>query len=216
LIRENEEGGKEEPVETVYIDMPSDASGAVTELMQNRKGMLTSYDSLSDDRVRLQFSIPSRRFFGVRSHVLTITKGEGILSSEVTGYMPYQGAQFSRANGSLISDRSGKTTDYALANIEERGKLFIRPATEVYEGMVIGECSRDNDMNVNPVRGKKLTNVRSVSSDGITILAGVRDMSLEEYIEWIDDDEWIECTPKNIRVRKKELAGAKRTVIRNR
>ena len=215
LLRENEKGEKEEPVETVYIDMPSETSGAVTELMQLRKGMLESYDNLSETRVRLQFLIPSRRFFGVRSHVLTITKGEGILSSEVTGYVPYQGAMFSRANGSLISDRSGKTTAYALANLEERGKLFIRPSVEVYEGMVIGECSRDNDMNVNPVRGKQLTNVRSVSSDGITILAGVRDMSLEEYIEWIDDDEWIECTPKSIRVRKRELTGAKRSVIRN-
>ena len=133
---------------------------------------------------------------------MTMTKGEGLMSSLFHGYIDYLGPMRHRKYGSLVADRTGQCTEYSLSTLQERGILFVGPQTEVYEGMIIGECSGNNDMNVNPIKGKKLTNVRSVNSDGITILKGLRHLSLEDYMEWIDDDEWIECTPQNIRIRK--------------
>ncbi|MCB9229386.1 MAG: translational GTPase TypA [Deltaproteobacteria bacterium] len=216
MLQEDEQGRKMEPIETAVLDLPEIYSGDVTQLFQNRKGILAAYAQLSDSRVRLSFDIPTRGLIGIRSRYLTLTKGEGLFSSRLKEYQPFKGDLMIRKNGTLISDRTGKTTDYALASLEERGVLFIKPGTEVYEGMIIGECSRENDMNVNPVRPKKLTNVRSVTSDGLIILSGTRDMSLEQCIEWIDEDEWIECTPLHIRLRKKVLAANQRSVIRSR
>ncbi len=214
LMKYDENGQKLEPIERATLDLPEDNVGEVTELMQERKGILSKYETKGHGRVRLLFDIPSRGLIGLRSRFLTITRGTGLISSEILRYEPYKGTMLARKNGTLIADRQGKATDYALQSLEERGVLFIRPGAEVYEGMVIGECSRENDMNVNPVKPKKLTNIRTTASDGLIILAGIREMSLEKCIEWIDDDEWIECTPKNIRIRKKELAQNKRTVIR--
>lgn len=207
-------GDELEPIEIATLDLPEEFCGEVTALFQNRKGILASYEAMSTGRIRLKFEIPARGLIGIRSRYLTITRGEGLFSSELKGYEPYKGHMLHRKNGTLISDRPGKATDYALSSLEERGVLFIKPGTEVYEGMIIGECSRENDMNVNPVKPKKLTNIRSVSSDGLIILAGTKDMSLEEYIEWIEDDEWIEITPISVRVRKKILAANQRSVIR--
>lgn len=214
MFKENENGEKLEPMEKATLDLPEAYCGDVTELFQNRKGILSGYENQSTGRIRLTFNIPSRGLLGTRSKFLTLTKGEGLFSSELVGYEVFKGHMLHRKNGTLIADRSGKTTDYALSTLEERGVLFVKPGVEVYEGMVVGECNRENDMNVNPVRPKKLTNIRTTSSDGLIILAGTKNMSLEEHMEWIDDDEWIECTPESIRIRKKVLAGNLRSVIR--
>jgi GTP-binding protein len=214
VMKKDEHGKPLEPIELAVLDLPKAYTGDVTEMFQSKKGRMSFYEDIANDRVRLTFEIPSRGLLGIRSRFLTATRGEGLFSSQLKGYEEYRGDMLARQNGTLIADRSGKTTDYALQYIEERGELFIRPGTEVYEGMVIGECNRPNDMNVNPVKPKKLTNMRSTSSEGLIILSGVRDMSLERCIEWIDDDEWIECTPKNVRIRKKMLDQNKRSVIR--
>ena len=214
VLKKDANGHILEPIELAVLDLPKPYTGDVSEMFQTKKGRMSFYEEIGNERVRLTFEIPSRGLLGIRSRFLTATRGEGLFSSQLKGYEAYRGDMLARANGTLIADRSGKTTDYALQYIEERGELFIRPGGEVYEGMVIGECNRPNDMNVNPVKPKKLTNMRSTSSDGLIILAGARDMSLERCIEWIDDDEWIECTPKIIRIRKKILDGSKRSVIR--
>ncbi len=214
VMKKDDKGNTLEPIELAVLDLPKAYVGDVSEMFQSKKGRMSFYEELGNERVRLTFEIPSRGLLGIRSRFLTATRGEGLFSSQLKGYEDYRGDMLARANGTLIADRAGKTTDYALQYIEERGELFIKPGTEVYEGMIIGECSRPNDMNVNPVKPKKLTNMRSTSSDGLIILSGARDMSLERCIEWIDDDEWIECTPKTVRIRKKVLDQTKRSVIR--
>lgn len=208
------DGEKQEPVERAVLELPEAHSGEVTEMFQTRKGILANYEATGNERVKLEFDIPSRGLLGIRTHYLTATRGEGLFSSELKGYEPYKGDMLHRKNGALVADRKGKTTEYSLATLEDRGVLFIGPSVEVYEGMVIGECARENDINVNPTKEKKLTNIRTSSSDGITMLSGTRDMNLERCIEWIDDDEWIEVTPSTIRVRKKTLPGNLRSVIR--
>ncbi len=210
----DEEGNLLEPIELAVMDCPQDFSGEVTDLFQNRKGILSSYENLPNNRVRLTFEIPTRGLLGMRSKYLTTTRGEGLYNSKFKAYEPYKGDMLHRANGSLIADRNGKTTEYALKALEDRGVMFIKPGTDVYEGMIIGECARENDINVNVCKEKKLTNVRSVTSDGLTILQGIRDMNLERCIEWVEDDEWIEVTPSNIRLRKKILPQNQRSVIR--
>lgn len=216
MVMFKEEGGQKlEPIEEATLILPEEFSGDITNLLQSRKGILTSYEASGEDRVRLTFDIPTRGIIGIRSRFLTLTRGQGLFNYKLKSYEPFKGEMLVRKNGTLISDRSGKTTDYALQTLEDRGILFIRSNTEVYEGMIIGECARENDINVNPVKPKKLTNVRSTSSDGLVILSGIREMSLEECIEWIDDDEWIECTPSFIRLRKKILPANQRSVIRS-
>ncbi len=214
LFKRDENGNLLEPIEEAILDLPAEATGDVTEMFQGRKGLMQSFETAENGRVRLVFAIPTRCLIGTRSRYLTLTKGTGLFSTKLKEFASYKGDMLARKNGALIADRTGKCTDYALSSVENLGQLFIKPATEVYEGMVIGECSRENDINVNPVRPKKLTNIRSVSSDGLIILAGHRDLSLEQMIEWIDEDEWIECTPKFVRIRKKILGANGRTVIR--
>ena len=216
MFKKDQDDQKLEPIEEATADVPESFSGEVTELFQRRKGILTSFENQTAGRVRLTFEVPTRGLVGIRSRFLTLTRGEGLMSAKLKGFEPFKGMMLHRQTGALVADRSGKATDYALSALEERGTLFIGPGTDVYEGMIIGECARENDMNVNPVKPKKLTNVRSVTSDGLTILAKPRKLSLEEYMEWIDDDEWIECTPTSIRVRKKVLAANQRGVIRSR
>ncbi len=214
LMKQDEQGNLLEPIESAVLDLPSAFSGEVTELFQGRKGILSAYENLHGDRVRLVFEIPSRGLLGVRTHYLTATRGQGLFSSEIKGYEPFRGEMIHRKNGSLVADRAGKTTDYALVSLEELGMLFIGPGTQVYEGMIVGECSRANDINVNPTKEKKLTNIRAAGSDGLTILSGTRDMNLEACIEWIEEDEWIEVTPLSVRLRKKVLPQNLRSVIR--
>jgi GTP-binding protein len=152
---------------------------------------------------------------GIRSRYLTATRGDGLFSSYLTEYTPHRGEIPHRMNGAMVADRSGDSIEYALLSLEERGMLFIRPGVKVYEGMIIGEYSKDNDLNVNPCKEKKLTNIRSAHAEVLVTLSGIREMSLERCLEWIDEDEWIEVTPKNIRMRKKVLAQNLRSVKRS-
>jgi len=211
VLLKKEDGVTLEPFERVILDLPEANAGEVTRMYQQRKGVLAAYEAMTlvgneEQRVRLVFDIPTRGLLGTNSMYKTATRGSGLISSEAAGYKPHTGSIMHRLTGSLIADRSGSTTEYALASVQERGVLFIGDGVEVYEGMIIGECAKENDLNVNPVRPKKLTNVRSTGSDGLTNLYGIKKMSLEKCIEWIDDDEWIEVTPKSVRLRKKILA----------
>ncbi len=204
VVREID-GEKHEPMEKVLIDVPEEYVGAVTTKLPDRKGQLLGMEPIGSGRTRLTFRIPSRGLIGFRTEFLTDTRGTGIMNSLVDGWAPYQGAVARRPNGALISDRSGKATPYAIFNLQPRGRLFIAPSTEVYEGMVCGEHNRENDLEVNIIREKKLTNIRAAGKDENVIVSSARRMSLEDAIEWIDDDELVEVTPKSIRLRKKEL-----------
>jgi GTP-binding protein len=222
LIIKDENGMKREPLEKATLDLPEEFASDVTRMFQERKGILMSYEAVgtqsgpggTQNRVRLEFEIPTRGLLGMRTKYLTATKGEGLFSSEMIGYTDWKGEMLHRLNGALISDRAGFATEYALINLDDRGLMFIKPGDEVYEGMIIGEFNKENDLNVNPVREKKLTNVRAAGSDHYVALKGTRDMTLERCIEWIEQDEWIEVTPKNIRIRKKVLQGNQRSIVR--
>lgn len=216
------ENGKEEPLERATLDLPEEFASDVTRMFQERKGILMSYEVTgthsgpngSQNRIRLEFEIPTRGLLGMRTKYLTATKGEGLFSSQLIGYTPWKGEMLHRLNGALIADRSGSCTEYALINLDDRGQMFVKPGFEVYEGMIIGEYNKQNDLNVNPVREKKLTNVRAAGSDHYVALKGTKDMTLERCIEWIENDEWIEVTPKTIRMRKKILQENQRSIVR--
>ncbi len=217
LYQTDENGQRLEPMERAVLDLPATAVGDVTGMFQSRKGILTKYEGGSghgSDRVRLEFDIPTRGLLGMRSRYLTVTRGEGLFSTYLLGYGPHKGELPHRTNGALISDRSGDTVEYGLLGLEERGILFLGPGVPVYEGMIIGEHAKDNDLNVNPCREKKLTNIRAASAEFLVTLSGIRKMSLEQCIDWIDEDEWIEVTPQSIRLRKKVLPGNLRSVKR--
>jgi GTP-binding protein len=221
LYRKAADGGRLEPTERVVLDLPEEHASDVTRIFQERKGMLVKYENMPHQegigrqRVRLEFDIVSRGLLGIRSRYLTATRGDGLFSSYLIDYSPYVGEIAHRQNGALISDRTGESIEYALLTLEERGMLFIGPGVKVYEGMIIGENAKDNDMNVNPCKEKKLTNIRSAGAEFLVRLAGIRDMSLERCLEWIDEDEWIEVTPKNVRMRKKVLGLNLRSVKRS-
>jgi GTP-binding protein len=219
LYGTDENGNRTEPMERAVLDLPETAVGDVTSMFQSRKGILTKYEGGGQSgsgagRVRLEFDIPTRGLLGIRSRFLTATRGEGLFSTYILSYGPYQGMLAHRNNGAMISDRSGETVEYGLMGLEERGVMFLGPGVPVYEGMIIGEHAKDNDLNVNPCREKKLTNIRSAGAEFLVTLAGIRKMSLEQCIEWIDEDEWIEVTPKSIRLRKKVLPLNQRSVKR--
>ena len=221
LYRDGENGERLEPNERAVLDLPEEYASDVTRIFQERKGTLVKYEAMPHhegigrQRVRLEFDIPSRGLLGIRSRYLTATRGDGLFSSYLTEYAPHRGEIPHRANGALIADRLGQSIEYALLSLEERGMLFIGPGVKVYEGMIIGENAKDNDMNVNPCKEKKLTNIRSAGAEFLVRLAGIRDMSLERCLEWIDEDEWIEVTPENVRMRKKVLALNLRSVKRS-
>lgn len=215
LIKKSEDGKKMEPLERAILDMPEMYASEVTRMFQERKGLLMSYESSDgQSRVRLEFDIPTRGLLGMRTKYLTATRGEGLFNTRFTEYVEWKGNMLHRNNGALISDREGKAVEYGLLGLDDRGTMFIKPGDVVYEGMVIGEFNKENDLNVNPIREKKLTNVRAAGSDHYEALKGTRDMSLERCIEWIEDDEWIEVTPKSIRIRKKILKMNQRNIIR--
>lgn len=222
VLLRTENGQKQEPLERATLDLPEEFSSDVTRMFQERKGILMSYETVgqhsgpngTQNRVRLEFDIPTRGLLGMRTKYLTATKGEGLFASQMVGYTDWKGEMLHRANGALISDRDGVVTEYALLNLDDRGVMFYKPGIEVYEGMIIGEFNKENDLNVNPTRERKLTNVRASGSDHYVALKGTRDMTLERCIEWIENDEWIEITPKNIRMRKKQLKGNQRSIIR--
>jgi GTP-binding protein len=201
------DGTKHEPIELAVIDVPEQFIGVVTEAMGRRKGQMTKMINHGHGRVRMEFETPSRGLIGFRNEFLTETKGTGILNTLFLRWGKWQGELQGRGTGSLVADRPGDATGYAIYNLQERGELFVKPQTEVYEGMIVGENSRDVDLDVNIVREKKLTNMRASTADEALRLVPVRDLTLEQAIEYIADDELVEVTPKSIRMRKKVLAG---------
>ena len=198
------DGVKHEPMERLIIDVPDDATGAVFQSMGNRKGELVHMSAIGS-RTRLEFIIPARGLFGYKSEFLTSTKGEGVMNSVFFEYQPFKGEFSRRDTGSLIAFETGEAVTYGLFNAQGRGTLFIGAGTPVYEGMVIGECPKNEDINVNVCKTKHLTNTRSSSSDDALRLITPKKMSLEECLEFLGDDELLEVTPKNIRVRKRIL-----------
>jgi len=217
LYHKNEAGERLEPLERAVLDLPETAVGSVTQLFQSRKGILTKYERSSiqgNDRVRLEFDIPTRGLLGIRSWYLTITKGDGLISTLFLEYVPHKGELVHRSGGALVSDRLGDTVEYGLLGLEDRGVLFLSPGCPVYEGMIIGEHNKENDLNVNPCKEKKLTNIRAAHAEVLVTLASTKKLSLEQCIEWIDEDEWIEITPKSVRLRKKVLSQNLRSVKR--
>lgn len=202
-------GKKHEPMEYLVVDVPSEFQGAIIEKMGPRKGEMTSMQPMGDF-IRLEFIIPARGLIGLRSEVLTDTRGTAVMTHTFHDYAPFKGEIPGRKNGVLIAMEHGETTGYALDALQPRGILFLPPGVEVYGGMIIGQHAKDNDLDVNPCKGKKLTNVRASGTDDALKLAPPRILTLEQALEFIDDDELVEVTPKSIRLRKKELEPTKR------
>jgi GTP-binding protein len=199
-----------EPIELVVIDVPEEFIGVVTEALGRRKGQMTKMINNGSGRVRLEYEVPSRGLIGFRGEFLTETKGTGLLNTLFLRFDKWQGEMKGRGTGSLVADRMGEATTYALFNLQERGALFVKPQTKVYEGMIIGENARAVDLDVNAVKEKKLTNMRASTADEAMRLVPVKDLSLEEALEFISDDELIEVTPKSIRLRKRVLKSNER------
>jgi len=204
------DGKKLEPIEQLFVDCHENFLGIVTEKLSIRRGKMTDLVNKGTGRVRIEFSVPSRGLIGYRDEFLTDTKGTGILNSYFAGYEEYRGDFPTRFTGSLVSDRQGGAVAYALFNLEPRGQLFVVPNDPVYEGMVIGEHNRDTDLNVNPCKEKKLSNMRAAGKDENVILTPVTPMTLERAIHFIREDEMVEVTPKSIRLRKTTLSAQQR------
>ncbi len=210
VIFKNVDGKKMEPMEIAVIDIEDSFVGAVTEKLGQRKGIMINMVQKGSGRTRLEFRIPSRGLIGYRSEFLTDTRGTGLLNTQFDGWDEFKGEIHHRMNGSMISDRQGQATAYAIWNLQERGVMFVVHGQEVYEGMIVGEHAKENDLEVNITREKKLTNVRASGSDEAIRLVPVRPMTLEKAMEWIKDSELIEVTPKTIRLRCRELDPHKR------
>lgn len=204
-----------EPMELLVIDVPEEFVGVVTQQVGMRKGRMQKMQNNGHGRVRLEFRIPSRGLIGFRSQFLTDTKGTGLLNHLFDGYEPWHGLMSKRQTGALVADRAGKSTTYALFHLQPRGILFIKENTSVYEGMIIGENSRDNDLDVNVTKEKKLTNMRAASADDTIQLIPPRILNLEQALEFIKEDELVEVTPQSIRLRKKVLEANKRPKAKN-
>ena len=200
------DGETVEPVEELIIDVPEEFQGVVIAQLGTRRGIMTKMVNHGSGRVRLEFRIPTRGLIGFRSQFLTDTKGTGIMNHLFAGWEPWHGAIPARATGALVADRQGPTTAYAIYNLQERGKIFVEPGTEVYEGMIVGENARANDLDVNVTKEKKQTNMRASTADEAIRLIPPRKLGLEQAIEFINDDELVEVTPKSIRLRKRVLA----------
>ena len=215
IVTRRVNGGKlEEPLEQLVIDCPADFVGVLMQKIGSRRGINTKLvnqgSAKGSGRVRLEFSIPSRGLIGLRSEIMQDTRGTAIVNTLFDGYIDWQGEIPARLTGALVADRAGKSTAFALWNLQERGELFVGPGIEVYEGMVVGECARWDDMDVNAVKEKKQTNMRASVADEAIRLVPFRPLSLEQAIEFIADDEFVEVTPASIRLRKKILQGNKR------
>ena len=206
IVTKEIDGVRVEPVEELIIDVPEDFQGVVIAQAGTRRGVMTKMVNHGSGRVRLEFRIPSRGLIGFRSQFLTDTKGTGIMNTLFAGWEPWHGAIPSRVTGALVADRTGVATAYAIYNLQERGEIFVEPQTPVYEGMIVGENARPNDMDVNVTKEKKQTNMRASTADEAIRLIPPRILSLEQAIEFIDDDELVEVTPKTIRLRKRILA----------
>ncbi|PYQ89639.1 MAG: translational GTPase TypA [Acidobacteria bacterium] len=206
IVTKEKNGEIVEPVEDLVIDVPEEHQGVVIAQVGERKGVMTKMVNNGSGRVRLEFRMPARGLIGFRSQFMTDTKGTGIMNHIFASWEPWHGAIPSRVNGALVADRPGPATSYAIYNLQERGEIFIDPGTQVYEGMIVGENARPNDMDVNVTKEKKQTNMRASTADEAIRLIPPRKLGLEQAIEFINDDELVEVTPASIRLRKKVLA----------
>jgi GTP-binding protein TypA/BipA len=210
------DGRLHEPMERMTIDIPSDYQGVVIQLLALRKGRLEQMVDHGTGWIRMEYIVPARGLIGFRTEFLTETRGTGLLHHVHEGYEPWAGDIRTRPSGSLVADRRGSTTGFALANLQERGTMFVGPGTDVYEGMIVGENSRSDDLDVNPTKEKKLTNMRQSSGDVLVPLIPHRVLSLEQALEFCRDDECVEVTPTNVRMRKVELNAETRAKLRSR
>jgi GTP-binding protein len=204
------DGKLHEPVERLAIDAPEDYVGVLTQLLALRKGRLEQMVNHGTGWARLEYLVPARGLIGFRTEFLTETRGTGILHHVFDRYEPWHGELRTRPTGSLVADRRGSATSFALQNLQERGSMFVGPGAEVYEGMIVGENARAEDLDVNATKEKKLTNMRSSTADELVRLIPPRPMSLEQALEFIRDDECVEVTPATVRLRKVELSASKR------
>lgn len=210
IVVRTENGQRVEPLEVLIVDCPENFIGIVMETLGTRRGEMVKMVNHHSGRVRMEFRIPSRGLIGLRGQLLTDTRGTSLIHSMLDGWTEYAGDMASRLTGALVSDRAGVSTAYAVWGIQERGEMFVGPGLEVYEGMIVGENAREDDMNVNITKEKKQTNMRSSSADEAIRLIPPRELTLEKAIEFISDDEFVEVTPKSIRLRKKVLDAKKR------
>ncbi len=209
------DGQMMEPLELLTVDIPDSMVGVVTPLLAERGGRMENMVPMEGvGRISLEFTIPARGLIGIRSQMLTVTRGEAIFASAFKEYIPYMGKRFSRSNGALVADRPGRSTEYALYSLQARGKLFFGAGVTIYEGMIFGEYNRKNDLNCNPCLEKKQTNMRASGKDESTRIDVPKVLELDRAIEWIDEDEWVEITPNHVRVRKAELRTNFRKLIR--
>jgi GTP-binding protein len=210
IVVRSENGRRLEPLEMLVVDCPENFIGIIMETLGARRGELTQMINHGSGRVRMEFRIPSRGLIGLRGQLLTETRGTALIHSILSGWTDYGGEMASRATGALVGDRAGVTTAYAIWNLQERGVMFVGPGTEVYEGMIVGDNSREADMDVNITKEKKQTNMRASTADEAIRLIPHRELSLEQAIEYIAEDEYVEVTPKSLRLRKKVLDAKKR------
>jgi len=206
VLTRMEDGVRKEPLELLVLDIPESYMGVILEKMALRKGKMVKMVNHGSGRVRLDFHVPTRGLIGVRTEIMTDTRGTGVMNTLLEGFVEWQGEIARRATGVLVADRSGDTTAYALSHMEDRGELFVGPGTSVYEGMVVGENARQADMDVNVTKAKKLTNMRASTSDEAIRLTPFRALNLEQALEFINADELVEVTPGAIRLRKRILA----------
>ncbi|MCC6338610.1 MAG: translational GTPase TypA, partial [Acidimicrobiia bacterium] len=199
-----------EPVERVTIDVPDEHLGSITQLLAARKGRLDQMVNHGSGWIRLDYVVPARGLIGFRTELLTQTRGTAVLHHVFEGYEPWFGELRSRPTGSMVADRRGVTTTFALMNLQERGAMILGPGVEVYEGMIVGESSRSEEMDVNPTKEKKLTNMRSSTADELVRLTPPRPMTLEQALEFVADDECVEVTPSSVRLRKAVLSASER------
>jgi len=210
------DGRKHEPVERVAIDVPEEYIGVVTQLLALRRGRMQQMVNHGAGWARMEYLVPARGLIGFRTEFLTETRGAGIMHHVFELWEPWHGELRTRPTGSLVADRRGLATGFAIAALQERGSLFIAPRDEVYEGMVVGENARGEDLDVNPTKEKKLTNMRSANADELVRLIPPRPLSLEQALEFIREAECVEVTPKSIRLRKAELSATKRQTLASR
>ncbi len=210
VTRTDDDGEILEPMERLVLDMPDQYLGVITEKLAHRKGRMGEIRPLGSRGIRVEFDIPSRGLIGFRSEFLNDTRGTGVMNTLFNGWAPWQGAIIYRVNGAIVADRKGRSTAYAMFHLQPRGQLFVGVGVEVYEGMIVGENSRGNDLNVNVTREKKLTNIRASNKDESLAVSPPRPITLEYALHWIAEDELVEVTPKHLRMRKKILRGALR------
>jgi GTP-binding protein len=205
VIVKEVDGVKMEPFEHLVCDIPDEFSGGVIETLGKRKAVMSNMVPMGNGQTRVEFEIPARGLIGYRNEFLTSTKGEGVMNHSFLEFRPYSGSVTSRMNGALVSMEQGEGVAYSIFSLQDRGQMFISPQDKVYGGMVVGEHARENDLDVNPVKAKQQSNVRSSGADEAIKIIPKRDMSLELALEWIEDDEIVEITPISIRIRKREL-----------